>query len=191
MQNQKEDRRIRITKRAIRESLVELMQTVPIAKISVKMICETADINRSTFYAHYTDSYDLLRKLQRDIIADIKEHLFSVQFKGHVAKTVPVIVQVLEYAKENATLVKVLLSGNGDASFQNELMYLMQEKVIDEIREDQRLDDHTTKYVELFAISGVESIVYQWLVNGCADDSGKLAELITALLTSGVYGLYR
>ena len=54
----KEDRRIRITKKAIKESLIELLQEYPIAKISVKMICESADINRSTFYAHYNDQSD-------------------------------------------------------------------------------------------------------------------------------------
>ena len=49
MKAEKEDRRVRLTKQAIRESLIELMQEYPIAKISVKMICDTADINRSTF----------------------------------------------------------------------------------------------------------------------------------------------
>ncbi|WP_286946022.1 TetR/AcrR family transcriptional regulator [Acetobacterium sp. UBA5834] len=43
---------------------MELMETRPISKISVKMICETADINRSTFYAHYADQYALLTQLE-------------------------------------------------------------------------------------------------------------------------------
>ena len=186
-----EDRRVRITKRAIKESLIELMQEYPITKISVKMICDAADINRSTFYAHYTDPSDLLKKIEQDVILDLKKHVASIRFNDQTEQTVPVVVRVLEYARENAALLKALLGGNGDTSFRNELMYLMQEKMIEEIREDKRLDARITKYVELFVISGVQSLIYKWLEDGCTDDTGKLAEMTTALLLHGVYGRYR
>jgi hypothetical protein len=52
MKTGKTDRRVRLTKQIIKESLVELMRDHPIYRVSVKMLCEAADINRSTFYAH-------------------------------------------------------------------------------------------------------------------------------------------
>ena len=186
-----EDRRTRITKLAIRESLVELMQVHPISKISVTMICSSADINRSTFYSHYTDPYDLLNSIQQEVITDIKNHLMPVRFMDQPESTVPVIVQVLEYAKARSALFKVLLSENGDSSFQNEVMYLAQEKTIDELREDKRLDQSVIKYVELFAISGVLSIIYKWLTDNCQDETTTLAMLINTLLYNGTHGLYQ
>ncbi len=190
MKTQKEDRRTRITKLAIKESLVELMQTNPISKISVKMICEAADINRSTFYAHFQDQYDLLDKIQQEIISDIKEHILALRFVGQTGNAISVFTQLLDYVKGNAPLFKVLLSGNGDISFQNELMYLGQQKMIAEISEEKRLDARITKYVEIYAISGVESIVYKWLVDGCIDETEKLAEMIFSLLLNGASSFY-
>ena len=59
MEKKQEDRRTRYSKRVIREALYELMKERPLNKITVTQICETADVNRSTFYAYYTDIYDL------------------------------------------------------------------------------------------------------------------------------------
>ena len=51
MKQEKIDRRIKYTKHALQEAMIELLETHPIAKISVSMLCEKADVNRSTFYA--------------------------------------------------------------------------------------------------------------------------------------------
>lgn len=45
-----EDRRTRLTKRLIAESLIELIKTKPVDQISVSELCRQADINRATFY---------------------------------------------------------------------------------------------------------------------------------------------
>lgn len=191
MINSKEDRRIRITKLAIKESLVELMQTNPISKISVKMICDAGDINRSTFYAHYQDQYDLLTKIEKEVITDIKEHVLPISFIEQSVTALSMFTQMLEYVKANAPLFKVLLSGNGDASFQNELMYLGQEKLIEELSDENQLDPRVMKYLELYAISGVESIVYKWVTDGCIDETDKLSEMIFTLLLTGARGFYK
>ena len=72
MKSEKIDRRIKYTKTLLKNSLVDLMREYPIAKISVKMLCETADINRSTFYAHYSDQFDLLITLEREVITEFE-----------------------------------------------------------------------------------------------------------------------
>jgi AcrR family transcriptional regulator len=76
------NRRVRLTKQIIKESLIELMREYPISKISVKMLCEAADINRSTFYAHYTDTNDLLRHIQQEVISEVSEHVSQSAFSG-------------------------------------------------------------------------------------------------------------
>ena len=51
-ENKKIDYRVRLTKQIIRQNLVPLMKEYHISRISIKMLCERAEINRSTFYAH-------------------------------------------------------------------------------------------------------------------------------------------
>ena len=187
----KEDRRVRLTKQAIRESLIELMQEYPIAKISVKMICDTADINRSTFYAHYKDQNDLLDKMQQEAAQGFKNHVFATNFIQQEKSAVPIIIKVLEYCKENRALFQVILGEHGDTTFQRELMLLAQEKTIDEIREDERLDARTAKYLELFVISGILSMIRSWLEGGCVDEPAELARLMTQFLYEGIFGVFK
>lgn len=189
-QPKREDRRVRLTKLAIRESLIELMQQYPMAKISVKMICEAADINRSTFYAHYADQYDLLNKIQQEVADGIRDYIAATRFTGASEEAVPVVVQVLEYARANAALLKVLLSGHGDSVFQTKLMYLAQEKMLEELRGSRQLEPWVARYIELFAINGVLSIIHAWLEGGCADEPQVLAGLVMKLLMQGVSSLY-
>ena len=56
-----EDRRAKRTRRLLKESLLELMQEKPFSQISVRDVTERADVNRTTFYLHYTDTARLLQ----------------------------------------------------------------------------------------------------------------------------------
>ena len=57
-----ENRSVRNTKRKLNQSLIQLMGEKQITQISVKELTELADVNRGTFYFHYTDIYDMLRQ---------------------------------------------------------------------------------------------------------------------------------
>ena len=56
---EKTDRRIRKTRAQLRKGLAELMQEKSVSEITVKELVERVDINRSTFYLHYTDIYNM------------------------------------------------------------------------------------------------------------------------------------
>jgi len=67
----KQDRRVRYTKEALRQSLLDLMKEKPVEKISVKELCEKADVNRSTFYVYYGSPQELLNAVLDDMYAAI------------------------------------------------------------------------------------------------------------------------
>ena len=69
METKRDDRRTQYSKRVIKESLLELLQEKPLNKITVKELCDRADVNRSTFYAYYTDIYELHRKMVKEFFA--------------------------------------------------------------------------------------------------------------------------
>lgn len=184
----KTDRRIRLTKQIIRESLVELMQKYPISRISVKKLCEVADINRSTFYAHYDNTYDLLRQIQQEIISELAEHISSGVFIEKSKLTVQVMSQILEYAKENSELFKVLLSKNGDFTFQKDIMLIAQEKTIKELHNIKNLDKRTSEYLQLFLTTGALNVIEKWLQDGMPESTQEMAELCSTLLYKGLSG---
>ena len=65
------DRRIRYTRYALQNALIACMQQKPFNRITVREICETADINRSTFYMHYKDIYELLDEIEEQVYQEI------------------------------------------------------------------------------------------------------------------------
>ena len=62
------DIRIEKTKTAIHNTFLELRSRKPLEKITIKELCEKAQINKSTFYSHYKDIYDLSDQLETEAI---------------------------------------------------------------------------------------------------------------------------
>lgn len=69
----KVDRRVRKTKAQLREGLARLMLQKSIKEITVKELVDEVDINRSTFYLHYTDIYQMLQQIEEDALEEITQ----------------------------------------------------------------------------------------------------------------------
>ena len=67
-----EDRRARRTRRLLKESLLELMEQKHFSEISVRDVTDNADMNRTTFYLHYTDTTQLLQSMEEDLLAEVQ-----------------------------------------------------------------------------------------------------------------------
>lgn len=68
------DIRIEKTKQGIINAFIELRSRKEIERITIKELCEKAQINKSTFYSHYHDIYDLTDKLETEIVTSILEN---------------------------------------------------------------------------------------------------------------------
>ena len=66
----KENRRVKMTKSLLCSSFLTLLQGKPLSRITVKEICEGADVNRSTYYAYYTDPYDQLNQMVQTFLQE-------------------------------------------------------------------------------------------------------------------------
>ena len=65
------DLRIEKTKRAITNTFLELRSKKPLERITIRELCEKAMINKSTFYSHYRDIYDLSDALETEVVASV------------------------------------------------------------------------------------------------------------------------
>ena len=102
------DRRIRYTRYALQNALIVCMQQKPFNRITVREICETADINRSTFYMHYKDIYELLDEIEEQVYQEI-DAIFSKE-----SPSIHNMEQLLDYVQTHKTLLECLLQqGSG------------------------------------------------------------------------------
>lgn len=184
----KTDRRVKYTKMMIKDALVELMQEQHISGISVKSICDLADINRSTFYAHYNDQYDLLHQIEQEVLDKLKLDLKKQDYIDNKPVSAQVLTRILEYARENAKLFKALLSENCDFAFQKDVVQLAQ---IITSQQNLPLDLRKQDYLQNFAITGCINVFYKWLQDGTIEPPAEMSEFILRILYQGINGLQR
>lgn len=89
------DRRIRRTENAIQTAFVKLIMEKDINKITVKELCERADINKSTFYLHYHDIYDLAEQFRQSFATRICNIVLEYDIKDLIAKAPEIWKRVL------------------------------------------------------------------------------------------------
>lgn len=101
------DRRTRYTQTAIKNAFIDALSTKPINKITVRDICDAADVNRGTFYLHYQDVYALLEALEQEYaekIIDLLQQPHNI-FAGEFTDF---FIKFMEYLEENPQAELVL-----------------------------------------------------------------------------------
>jgi AcrR family transcriptional regulator len=181
----KEDRRVKYTKMRLRDALVALMQAQHISKISVKALCEAADVNRSTFYTHYADQYDLLRQVTAEALGNVISYLDDQDYDLHNPLSVQRLDRILQYAKEHADLFKALLSKNSEVPIQQELIEFISTASFP-IVQNEHVGANANAYIRLFAISSCISVLNKWLQDGMQEPTHSLSEFLTRVLYRGI-----
>lgn len=186
MTKKKIDQRVKLTQSLLKNALVELMQKNHISKISVRALCETAGINRSTFYLHYSDPYDLLAQVEQEVLDNLNRYLNHKSISDTKPMSTHVLSNFLDYVKKNVDLFKALLSENCDFAFQKDLMELAQ---VISSQPNQSLDPKTVDYVKTFCLPGAISVLQKWLQEGMKESTEQISEFIIEIIYFGVSNL--
>ncbi len=191
MENGKTDLRVRYTKEILRGSLLELMKTNPINRITITDICRKADINRGTFYKHYADPFDLLRQIQNELEDVIRR---AVE-KGAPDKTagadsvLSVITEIFGVIAENGDLCRVLLGENGDKDFLRKIMYLAHDRTITDWKTRYRISDtQDIHFVYTFVVNGSVGVIQDWIDGGLVRPPGEMAALVETITNRVIEG---
>lgn len=102
MQESKQDRRIRRTRRLLKESLIQLMQEKEFMNISVREVTERADLNRGTFYLHYQDTRHLLQDIENETLLEFQQMLDQYREAPQKRSLMPMLNPLIDYVSENA-----------------------------------------------------------------------------------------
>jgi AcrR family transcriptional regulator len=175
----KENRKSRYSKMVIRESLMELMKAKSILSVSVKDICEIADISRSTFYDHYKDQYDLLKQIEHETLAYFEDILNKYKDKQAKKDIFQMVEEMLTYIANNGNTIQVLLSEYGDLGFQKKLLYhfIMHNQITKYFSENQQ-NEETKSYYSVFLVHGAIGLIQHWLKDNMAMPVPQLAKMM-------------
>lgn len=176
---QTEDRRVRRTKRLLRQALAELMQEKEFKDITVTDIVARADINRGTFYVHYRDVYDLREKIENEMIADFREMMRNEMPRVDAQTLRQVLIQAIDYVEENREMVCSLLRVSGADGFMDKMTRIIEESRLAASRAPRERE----LYVAQFIAAGITGVLAKWLLQPNRPPKDMLIDMLDELLS--------
>lgn len=120
-----------LTKKRIMDTYISLLEKKPYDKITVLEIAKAANIQRSTFYLYFENSYELLIYIENDLINKMNFYKAPENYDPYNVTPLPSIENWFAYCKENYKYIKNLMSVNGDAYFEK----MLRDKICTEINQ--------------------------------------------------------
>ncbi len=178
----KTDRRVRKTKAALRHGLALLTQKKSMKEISVKELVEEVDINRSTFYLHYTDIYNMVAEIENELITEFKRAIDLYSPTSSEEEMCRFFEHIYSILRDNREICLALVSENGDISFIRQVENFVAEKVKKILESGIIKDKYDVKYVFDFGISGAMGLFKQWLTDEDAPEPVHMGKITTNII---------
>ena len=151
----------------------------PIGKITVREICEQAEIHRSTFYAHYQDVYDLVERVERNMSRQLTESFFRKMDEKAPARDC--FTEIFSFIREHREFYLYYLA----ESRQSGVLQLAWDVIRDRIAKTELTPasfgvgtQEEMAYHGAFFLMGMTAVVRLWLQNGCREEPSALYDLL-------------
>lgn len=176
------------------KTLLSLLEKKPFEYITISEICETAGVNRSTFYLHYENTSDLLKETTAYLLDNFASY-FSVDAKNVIAQFADCDLQdlkfinekylhpYLSFIKENQRVFSAVLS-QPTAFASKAIFQRLFDNIFIPILDRFHYPRDEQNYVMMFYLNGITAIIMEWLKDGCQ----KSIEDISAIIHVCIYG---
>ncbi len=183
----KNDPRTRYTQMIIKKAFGELLQQKPVNKITVREICERAEINRSTFYKHYSDCCDLLDKLKEEALTQLDGLMADLEGTG----TMPVLMTILETMKNNANTFNLIYPKEYGVEFARKAVQRCYQYLDPYLTASSKRewDEGQKEWNRAFLVGGISGVIEQWMRHGCKETPERIAAAIMDLSEIVMAGL--
>ncbi len=180
----KEDLRIQKTKSTLYRGLIELMKNESFEDIKVSNICNKAKINRSTFYDHFADKYELLQSLMDDLKIELEESLEvtkeTTTIKEYYIETVDLL---LSHVTDNINIYSSVIKNNKN-SIAHDMMVDSVIKFVNNYINENYINESsipTEKLVQFYA-SGVIAVIFDEMKNPATFNKDNIVNYIKILI---------
>lgn len=165
--NTPNNKRKRESRERIEKVFIELLQVKELDKISVSDICKQAKLNRTTFYANYTDIYglaDAIRDQLESEVFNLYKEEYSQGFNSHD------YLKLFRHIKDNQLFYQTYFKLGYDDNY----------KIIayDSDLAQKYFPNGFIKYHMEFFKAGITQIIKLWIKSGCKESPEEMFEII-------------
>ncbi|MDD6011589.1 MAG: TetR/AcrR family transcriptional regulator [Oscillospiraceae bacterium] len=174
----KEDRRVRKTKKSLRDSLFALLGEKNIDQITVTELTRRADLNRSTFYLYYNDVYDMMDKIQTEIYQVMTETVINCVSSFSVPEDFEkYCAAFLTFCKENYTLCCFVTRNDCKNQLADKIKADIRNVIPDSAVAFEKTDPRY--YLTSFALSAIISVTMEWMNDGMNIPPEEMARFLS------------
>ncbi|HCK86123.1 MAG: TetR-like C-terminal domain-containing protein [Acutalibacteraceae bacterium] len=185
--NTKNNQRTRLSKILLKNALMDLLsEKGSVTKISVRELCERADLNRSTFYAHYSEPKELLEEVEAELLDATREHLQKIGAENDIGAH-RYLLSFLIYIKENDKPFRTLLIDAGDPEFRSKFMQQSIIQFVENLNISFPKDQE--QYIYSYILNGSTGVIIQWMRSDYSIDENALVDLLFFINQSALENL--
>ncbi len=185
--NTRNNQRTRLSKLLFKNALMDLLKEKgSVAKISVRELCDRAELNRSTFYAHYNEPKDLLYEIETELLDATEEHLKKIGEEND-AGAHKYILSFLQYIRQNDKQFRTLLIDTADPNFRSRFMQQSIIQFVNNLRIE--LPKELEQYIFSYILNGSTGIIIQWIRSDYAVNENEIVNLLFSINQSALVNL--
>lgn len=149
----------------------------PISRITVRSVCEAVNINRSTFYAHYRDVYDVVEKVERRMSEMLTTSLLdTIDQTGSITK---LFEQVFRFVKEYRQFYQLYFHEMHQSGIIGIAWDMLSERTAHlDYHQFGFENEQEMTYAGAFFVHGLTAILQLWLDNGCVESPEELVQIL-------------
>ena len=177
--NTKDNQRSKATdERIVRATFAAMMEgRKPVSKVTVREVCERAQINRSTFYAHYLDVYDVMEQVEKTMAAGLTQRFLEILDRG--GNIGECFLALFEYIYEYRDFYRFYLSESNKTGVIGVTWDLFQDRLTGLKPEDFGLSSQEEMvYQGAFFTFGLTAMIRHWVERDCPETPRQLLEFL-------------
>jgi len=176
------------TEELIERTFITLHKEKPLNKITVKELCDKAEINRTTFYKHYLDVYDLYEKIESGLFESFRGLIALLEANG-IRET---IVEILKRIKLNAEVYEALFTAQNNSFFNEKLADFIYGEITPMLCDTPLpANDSQKEWFFNFLVWGCGGFVHKWVISGMKESEKEVADFMEALIADNIKFFFR
>lgn len=176
--NTKNNQRYRKTEIRMDAAMLDLMKHTEFEKITVKKICETAGVNRSTFYAHFTDIYDMLDRMEDFLHQELLESYPFHSNPEDLPFSDPLILLFLQHIRKHQYFYRIALQTRRAFPLKQGFEPLWNLIIKPRCQAAGITSEDEMMYYFVYFQAGFTIVLKRWVDTGCKESETRIAQTL-------------
>jgi len=159
---EKTDRRIGKTQKSIRDALMNLLKEKDVSQITIKELAESANINRKTFYMHYSSIDDIFDKIENEIIEKFLLILDKCDFFHDQFNEYAFFTSLNDVINEDFDFYQKLIHANSYNFLLIKVKKILKDNLVERFYKTINTNKEVLNLYAEFTASGIMSMYIEW-----------------------------